>query len=120
QWAMAIVIALTFSPYAWVGKARSIHLHVQLAIGLGAALNSLPVYLILRHPGWWFTRQVVAVTQMLWSGLLIHLTGGRIETHFHVFGSLAFLAFYRDWKLLPTATAVVAADHLIRGLLLPE
>ena len=33
---------------------------------------------------------------MLWSGLLIHLTGGRIETHFHVFGSLAFLAFYLD------------------------
>jgi len=27
-------------------------------------------------------------------------TGGRIETHFHVFGSLALLAYYRDWKVL--------------------
>jgi hypothetical protein len=28
-----------------------------------------------------------------------------------VFGSLAFLAFYRDWRVLVTASAVVAADH---------
>jgi PAS domain S-box-containing protein len=48
------------------------------------------------------------------------ISGGRIETHFHVFGSLAFLAMYRDWKILPTATAVVAADHLARGLWWPD
>ena len=51
----------------------------------------------------------IAVGQTLTSALLIHLTGGRIETHFHVFGSLAFLAFYRDWRVLVTASAVVAA-----------
>ncbi len=53
---------------------------------------------------------------MLMVGLLIHLTGGRIETHFHIFGSLAFLAFYRDWKVLITASAVVAIDHYVRGI----
>ncbi len=52
--------------------------------------------------------------------LLIHLTGGRIETHFHVFGSLAFLSFYRDWRVLVPATIVVAADHFLRGLLWPQ
>ena len=57
---------------------------------------------------------------MLFSALLIHLTGGRIETHFHVFGSLAFLAFYADWPVLVTATVVVAADHFLRGMLWPE
>jgi hypothetical protein len=66
------------------------------------------------------TRHVIAVAQMLWSALLIHLTGGRIETHFHVFGSLGFLAAYRDWPVLLTATLVVAGDHLVRGLLWPE
>ncbi|HEY3665597.1 MAG TPA: ATP-binding protein, partial [Polyangiaceae bacterium] len=45
---------------------------------------------------------------------------GRIETHFHVFGSLAFLAFYRDWRVLLVATVVVASDHLLRGILWPE
>jgi PAS domain S-box-containing protein len=57
---------------------------------------------------------------MMMSALLIHLTGGRIETHFHVFGSLAFLAFYRDWRVLVPATLVVAADHFFRGLFWPE
>ena len=57
---------------------------------------------------------------MLMSALLIHLTGGRIETHFHVFGSLAFLAFYRDWRVLVPATVVVALDHMLRGIFWPQ
>src|SRR5205807_83831 len=43
-----------------------------------------------------------------------------IETHFHVFGSLAFLAFYRDWRVLLVASSVVALDHLLRGLYWPQ
>ena len=57
---------------------------------------------------------------MLMGALLIHLTGGRIETHFHVFGSLAFLAFYRDWRVLVPATIVVALDHMLRGMFWPQ
>ena len=57
---------------------------------------------------------------MLMGALLIHLTGGRIETHFHVFGSLAFLAFYRDWRVLVPATIVVALDHMLRGIFWPQ
>nr|WP_303652938.1 EAL domain-containing protein [Paludisphaera mucosa] len=51
--------------------------------------------------------------------LLIHLSGGRIETHFHIFGSLAFLAFYRDWRVLLTFSVVVALDHSFRGVFWP-
>lgn len=72
------------------------------------------------RPGARITRYTIAIGQMLMSALLIHLTGGRIETHFHVFGSLAFLAFYRDWRILVPATIVVAADHFVRGLFWPE
>ncbi|HEX8281096.1 MAG TPA: PAS domain S-box protein, partial [Chthoniobacterales bacterium] len=53
------------------------------------------------------------------SALLITLTGGRIETHFHVFGSLVFLSFYRDWRVLVPATIVVALDHFVRGVYWP-
>jgi PAS domain S-box-containing protein len=74
----------------------------------------------LRHPGLVLTRHTVAVGQMLMSALLIHLTGGRIETHFHVFGSLAILAFYRDWRVLISASAVVYVDHLVRGFFWPQ
>ena len=120
QWVFAIGLALVISPYGWTGKVRSLHVHVEIAVFLGGLINALPLVLIRLWPGWWLTRQAVVVAQMLWSGLLIHLTGGRIETHFHIFGSLAFVAFYRDWRLLPTATVAVAVDHLARGLVWPE
>ena len=87
---------------------------------LGGAISSLPIILAMTRPGHVTTRYTVAVGQMLMGALLIHLTGGRIETHFHVFGSLAFLSFYRDWRVLIPATVVVAADHLLRGVFWPQ
>jgi len=120
QWAFAIVLAAVVSPFAWEGKTRSIHLHMQIAVFFGGLLNALPIALILMRPGWIGTRITVGIAQMLWSGVLIHLTGGRIETHFHVFGSLAFLAFYRDWRVLIPATVTVAADHYLRSYFWPE
>jgi two-component system, NtrC family, sensor histidine kinase HydH len=120
QWIAAVGLALWVSPRSWAGSQSQVHVHVYAAVFLGLALNSLPVFLVWRSPGSALTRHVIACSQMLWSALLIHLTGGRIETHFHVFGSLAFLGFYRDWKILPGATLVVASDHLIRQLFWPE
>ncbi len=120
QWAFAVVVAATLSPYAWAGKTHVVHAHVYIAIFLGGVISGFPVALALLRPGWVGTRMVIASAQMCWSALLIHLTGGRIETHFHVFGSLAFVAFYRDWRVLVPATIVVAADHLIRQLYWPE
>ena len=120
QWVFAIFIAIVFSPYAWQGKVKTVHMHVWIALFVGAAIASLPVALAWFRPGHTLTRHVIAAGQMLWSALLIHLSGGRIETHFHVFGSLAFLSFYRDWPVLITGTVVVATDHLLRGILWPE
>ena len=96
QWVAGIAAALWISPRAWAGATSSVNVHVWLAVFLGGAITSLPVFLTLVRPRDAFTRYTVAVCQMLMSSLLIHLSGGRIETHFHVFGSLAFLAFYRD------------------------
>jgi len=120
QWLFGILVALVFSPYTWAGRAYTPHIHVYTAVFLGGLISSLPIALTLLKPGWAVTRYTVAVAQMLWSALLIHLSGGRIETHFHVFGSLAFLAFYRDAKVLIPATIVVAGDHFARGILWPE
>ena len=120
QWVFGVVLAILISPYAWAGKVKTVNVHVWAAFVLGGAISALPVTLALVRPGSAMTRHVIAAAQMLWSALLIHLTGGRIETHFHVFGSLAFLSFYRDWKVLLTATVVVASDHLLRGIFWPE
>jgi PAS domain S-box-containing protein len=120
QWFFAVGLALWLSPRTWAGVNSHIHPHVWLAIFLGGLITSAPVLLARMNPGKTLTRHVIAIGQMLMSALLIHLTGGRIETHFHVFGSLAILAFYRDWRVLVSATIVVYVDHIVRGLFWPQ
>lgn len=120
QWFAAIAAAIVISPRAWAGTHSQIHIHVIVAVILGGLITALPVYMALKYPGRVLTRHTVAVGQMLMSALLIHLTGGRIETHFHVFGSLAILAFYRDWRVLISASVVVFVDHLLRGIFWPQ
>src|SRR5688500_4239666 len=95
QWIVGIVFAFIISPRAWTGPNSVTHPHVYAAIFGGGLFCFFPMLLSWRLPGQAATRQAVAIGQVGFSSLLIHLTGGRIETHFHVFGSLAFLACYR-------------------------
>jgi PAS domain S-box-containing protein len=120
QWFFGLALALWISPRTWAGTESRIHMHVWAAVILGGVVTTVPVLLAIFKPGETLTRHAIAVGQMLMSALLIHLTGGRIETHFHVFGSLAILAFYRDWKVLISASAVVYVDHLLRGIFWPQ
>src|SRR5450432_4390011 len=119
QWLAGILIALFVAPLAWMGQSSQIHIHVWAAIFLGGAISIFPIWMTRIWPGAPVTRYVIAVGQMLMSALLIALTGGRIETHFHVFGSLVILSFYRDWRVLIPATIVVALDHFVRGIYWP-
>ncbi|HEY8076302.1 MAG TPA: hypothetical protein VIF62_19385, partial [Labilithrix sp.] len=120
QWVVGIVVAVVTSPRTWTGSFSTTHPHVWFAIAIGGLATVPAALLALLQPGRTATRYVVAVAQMLWGALFIHITGGRIETHFHIFGSLAFLAFYRDWRVLAVATVVAAVDHFLRGAFLPE
>ncbi len=120
QWLAGIAAALVVSPRTWAGQSSEIHTHVWAAVFLGGVISFFPIVMAVVYPGHTLTRHTIAVGQMLMSSLLIHLTGGRIETHFHVFGSLAFLSFYRDWRVLVPATIVVAVDHLLRGIYYPQ
>ncbi len=120
QWAAAIVVALLVSPRTWAGAASQPHLHLWAALALGGIVSALPAWLAFRRPEDPATPYVVASGQVMMSALLIHLSGGRIETHFHVFGSLAFIAFYRDWRVLVVPVAIVAVDHLVRGIYWPQ
>lgn len=119
QWLAGIIISLVIAPHTWIGGTPHVHLHVWAAIFLGGCISSAPIIMALTSPGTASTRHVIALAQGLWSALLIHLSGGRIETHFHIFGSLAFLAFYRDWRVLVTASLVMAVDHFARGIWWP-
>lgn len=117
QWLLACVLAIFAPRFAW-GPRETIG-HVAAVAVAGAALSAAPVYLLVRYPDAWETRHFVAIAQMLWSGMLLYVTHGRAETHFHIFGSLAFIAMYRDARVLATATAAVLVDHAVRSVLMP-
>jgi signal transduction histidine kinase/DNA-binding NarL/FixJ family response regulator len=120
QWSGGILAANWILPRTWVGDGAEASRHFWGSVLLGAAIAAIAISFALVRPGRAVTRHVIAVSQMLMAGLLIHQLGGQIEMHFYVFGSLAFLAFYRDWKVLVSATLVTALDHMIRGLWWPQ
>ncbi len=110
QWLLGLGLAL-LSPHVWAGTSASLYLRVVSAAGLGGLLSGAVLVVARLRPGRPIARYTVAAAQMLWSALLIHLSNGRIETHFHVFGSLACLASYRDWRVLAIAVAVLVGEH---------
>ena len=119
QYAACIVAALFVAAHRFGVSSPDGRALVLAAVLFGALFTAPSVALALIRPGETLTRHVVAAGQMLMSGLFIYISGGRVETHFHVFGSLAFLAFYRDWRVLITASVIVALDHAIRGAFWP-
>ncbi|MBN9502436.1 MAG: hypothetical protein BGO01_12670 [Armatimonadetes bacterium 55-13] len=114
-----IVASLILSPHTYNGTIKSIHPHVIFAMALGALIAAPVLGVTWFMPGSQVSRFTVAICQPLMSALMIHVSGGRIETHFHIFGSLAFIAFYRDWRLLVPTTLIIAADHIVRGIYAP-
>jgi methyl-accepting chemotaxis protein len=120
QWIAAIGLAFFISPRTWAGPMSETHLHLFAAVFLGGLVTAVPVGLAWWRPGTKLSRHAIAAGQLMMSGLLIHLTGGRIETHFHIFASLGILAIYQDWPILITGAAVTAVDHFTRGLYWPE
>lgn len=120
QWFAMLIVSYKISPMAWAGSYSSTNIHFLVALLMGGLISSLPIYSALTNPGKVETRYFIAIAQILMSSLLIHLTGGRIESHFYTFVSLALLAFYADWKLLVVAAAFAGADRFIRGVYWPQ
>ncbi|HET7482385.1 MAG TPA: methyl-accepting chemotaxis protein, partial [Actinomycetota bacterium] len=50
------------------------------------------------------------------SGILVHLSGGTIEAHFHFFIMLAVISLYQDWRAFLLAIAFVAVHHGVAGV----
>ena len=62
----------------------------------------------------------VGLGLMTASAILVHLSGGYIELHFHFFVMVAFLAFYQDWVPYLLAIVYVAIHHGVVGVFWPE
>ena len=85
------------------------------------AMLSVPALLFARAaPLAPWVRHFMAACQIGWSMLFMWLLEGQPEAQFHVFVSLAFLAFYRDWRVLVTATLIAIAYPIVQLTLLPD
>jgi anti-sigma regulatory factor (Ser/Thr protein kinase) len=63
-------------------------------------------------------RTVVASLGLLaCSGILVHLSGGVIEMHFHFFVMVAVVSLYQDWAPFLTAIGFVFVQHGLFGAL---
>jgi PAS domain S-box-containing protein len=67
-----------------------------------------------------FRATAVGFGLMTSSAILVHLSGGYIELHFHFFVMLAFLALYQDWIPYILAIVYVAIHHGVVGVLDPQ
>jgi PAS domain S-box-containing protein len=67
-----------------------------------------------------FQATAVGFGLMSSSAILVHLSGGYIELHFHFFVMLAFLALYQDWVPYILAIVYVAIHHGVVGVLWPQ
>src|SRR5262245_7240544 len=85
EWLVGIVLAFAVSPHTWIGARHQVHLHVWLAAILGGFLSIVPVSLCFSNPRWPLNRYALTAGQMMTCALWVHLTGGRIETHFFYF-----------------------------------
>jgi PAS domain S-box-containing protein len=112
QWLTGIVTALWSAPGGWNGTLAHLPPLVGKAFLMGALITSLPVYVAFKYPGSALTRQEIAIGQGLITSLLIHVSGGHFEMRYAVFASLAFLAMYRDTKVIVLASLVTAVDHI--------
>ena len=62
----------------------------------------------------------LALGLMSASAILVHLSGGYIELHFHFFVMLVFLALLQDWLPFLLAVGYVIAHHGVIGVLWPS
>jgi signal transduction histidine kinase len=112
QWGVALVIA-------W-NSSQPDESRVLFTALLGAVLSVPALCFAFAAPLAVWVRHFTAASQIGWSMAFMWLLEGRAEAHFHTFASLAFLAFYRDWRVLVTATLTAIAWPVIRILALPE
>ncbi|MCA9212401.1 MAG: response regulator [Planctomycetales bacterium] len=115
QWAALVMAARWISPHTSAISGQS-NEHVWLAATLGGVLCVLPLACLIESSGRSFTRHAFCISQVLFTALFIHFTGGRFESHHHLFGSLAVIAIYRDWRVLASATLVVVGEQCLGGV----
>src|SRR2546421_4835051 len=67
-----------------------------------------------------FSSAMAALGLVMSSAVLVHLSGGVIEMHFHFFVMVGLITLYQEWPTFLLAVAYVALHHGIMGALDPH
>lgn len=105
------------SPFSW----RTIGFPEALIVSTIALLTAITVQLLRGRISNHYTyRFIMTNALMMFSYLLVFMTGGSIEWHFHFFVMFAALALYSDWRLGWWAVIAVALHHGILNFVSPH
>src|SRR5438477_7072883 len=123
-WFHAIVIALVGPVLGW---SREFSLHALVkddyalhTIAEGSIVGAFALIASWRRLGRTIQATAVGFGLLSSSAILVHLSGGVIELHFHFFVMLAFLALCQDWIPYLLAVAFVAVHHGVVGVMWPR
>ncbi len=121
----------------WRARHRTLSLllraHVVGLFVLGLALGEGPVHSAVEAGivslfaalGWaasgrrQLASAVTALGLVVSSAVLVHLSGGTIEMHFHFFVMVGILTLYQDWQPFLLAIGFVVLHHGVLGTLAP-
>ena len=92
-----------------------LHQHFTSVFLIGLPTLCVSFYLMKYHRGQLITRLFMGCGFMIYTGLIIHESNGDIEAHFSAFGLIGVLLYYRDWRVIFTATVFIYLHHLIFG-----
>ena len=99
----------------WLAAAGGVafaHGFFLMGIVGGGAIVALAYTAYRWYGGSAYAGMTMGICLMLFSALYIQQGLGRIEWHFHVFASMAFLIRYKDLKPLLAAVVTIAIHHL--------
>ena len=120
--AIAIALAGPVLGHRWELSLWAIFEHgtVLHTAGEGLIVGMFAVLASWRKAGRTLQATAIGFGLMSSSAILVHLSGGYIEFHFHFFVMLTFLALCQDWIPYLLAVGFVALHHGVVGVLWPQ
>ncbi|MAO64446.1 MAG: hypothetical protein CL666_05555 [Balneola sp.] len=79
----------------------------------GGLIYGIAHFAVSSNPGSAWSRSVIGASFMAFSMIFIQQHLGRIEMHFHIFVSIAFLVRYKDILPVVVAAVTVALHHVV-------
>jgi diguanylate cyclase (GGDEF)-like protein/PAS domain S-box-containing protein len=97
----------------WQGNSLG---HSLFEAGTVAAFGAIAINLRAQRR---LSTVVVSIGLLTSSAVLVHLSHGLIEMHFHYFVIVGVVALYQDWRPFLIAIAYVVLQHGVAGVLAP-